>query len=292
MAGAFNFLRQNTRSSKPRTRGVTEIRGPYYTVFGKRYLTDLLETAGEFVDHLKFAGGSFTLLPEAVLTELIDLCHQHHVAVSTGGFVERVLTQGPEAVERYLVACRDVGFDIVEVSSGFVSVPAEDLLRLAERVRGLGMKVKPEVGIQFGAGGGTDVTQLEREGTRDVNEAIALARRYREAGAELIMIESEGITENVGSWRTDAIASLVNELGLDALMFEAAAPDVFTWYVKTYGAEVNLFIDHSQLLQLEALRQGIWGTADVWGRIARYDSREGSAGTSASQESGSRPERA
>jgi hypothetical protein len=30
--------------------------------------------------------------------ELIELCHEHEVEVSTGGFIERVLAQGPDAV--------------------------------------------------------------------------------------------------------------------------------------------------------------------------------------------------
>ena len=61
---AFSFLRTSHRPSKPRTRGITEIRGPYYTVMGARYLKDVLETMGAHVDALKFAGGSFTLMPE------------------------------------------------------------------------------------------------------------------------------------------------------------------------------------------------------------------------------------
>ena len=40
----FQSLRVNARQPKPRTRGVTEIRGPYYTPMGKRYLADVLET--------------------------------------------------------------------------------------------------------------------------------------------------------------------------------------------------------------------------------------------------------
>lgn len=54
---AFNFLRLNQRESKPRLRGLTEIRGPYYSPMGKRYLEDVLETMGHWVDILKFAGG-------------------------------------------------------------------------------------------------------------------------------------------------------------------------------------------------------------------------------------------
>src|SRR5947207_2761215 len=149
---AFPFIRMNEREGKPRTRGITEIRGPYYTPMGRRYLEDVLETMGEYVDSLKFAGGSFSLMPRNKLVELIDLCHAHNVVVSTGGFIEFVLTQGPEAVDRYLAECKAVGFDIVEVSSGFITLPADDLVRLVERVQAAGLKAKPEVGIQFGAG--------------------------------------------------------------------------------------------------------------------------------------------
>src|SRR5437870_13840823 len=122
---------------------------------GPRYLAAVLETMGSYVDSLKFAGGSFTLMPRRSLTELIELCHRHDVAVSTGGFIERVLTQGADAVDRYIRECRDLGFDMVEISSGFIALPAADWPRLVERVQRAGLKAKPEVGIQFGAGGAT-----------------------------------------------------------------------------------------------------------------------------------------
>jgi phosphosulfolactate synthase (CoM biosynthesis protein A) len=84
------------------------------------------------------------------------------------------------------------------------------------------------------------------------------------------MIESEGITENVRTWRTDVVARIVNALGLERVMFEAADPEVFAWYIKNYGPEVNLFVDHSQIVQLECLRSGIWGTKSLWGRVVSY----------------------
>jgi phosphosulfolactate synthase (CoM biosynthesis protein A) len=149
---AFSFLPVNALPSKPRTRGVTEIRGPYYTPMGKRYLQDILETMGAYVDVLKFAGGSFSLMPRAAVKELIDLCHQHNALISTGGFIERVLTLGPEAVDRYIQECKALEFDIVEISSGFITIPTDDWLRLVEKVQKAGLKAKPEVGIQFGAG--------------------------------------------------------------------------------------------------------------------------------------------
>ena len=267
---SFPFLRVNEREGKPRKRGLTEIRGPYYSVVGRRYLEDLFETMGAYVDSLKFAGGSFTLMPERAVRGIVDLCHKNDVFVSTGGFIERVLPQGSSAVRQYVAECKKLGFDIIEISAGFVSIPTDDWLRLIELVRKSGLKAKPEVGIQFGAGGATAAAELEAEGTRDPSWAIAQARRFLDAGADIIMIESEGITENVDPWRTDVPAKIIDEIGMEKLMFEAADPDVFAWYIKNYGADVNLFVDHSEIVQLECLRAGIWGTKSLWGRVVTY----------------------
>jgi phosphosulfolactate synthase (CoM biosynthesis protein A) len=266
----FAFLRTNAPPPKPRSRRITEVRGPYYSAYGQRHLLDLLETMGPCIDILKFAGGSFAVMPARAVRQLIDLCHDHGVLVSTGGFIEFVLTQGADAVRHYLRECRELGFDIVEVSSGFVTLPADDLVRLVKDVEAAGLRPKPEVGVQFGAGGATSTAELEAEGIRDPEWAIALARRYLDAGAELIMIESEGITENVRAWRTDVVGKIADALGTERVMFEAADPEVFGWYVKTYGPEVNLFVDHTQVVQLECLRSGVWGTQSLWGRVLSY----------------------
>jgi phosphosulfolactate synthase (CoM biosynthesis protein A) len=267
---AFPFIPLNQRQSKPRNLGVTEIRGPYYTPMGKRYLQDILETMGIYIDSLKFAGGSFSLFTGRSLVDLIELCHQYDVFVSTGGFIERVLAYGPGLVEQYIQECKKIGFDIIEISTGFISIPTDDWLRLIEKVQQAGLKAKPEVGIQFGAGGASASGQLQAEGTLDPDWAIQQAKRFLEAGADMIMIESEGITENVSTWRTDVPARMANSLGLDKVMFEAAEPEVFRWYIKNYGPEVNVFIDHSQIVELECLRSGIWGPANLWGKVLTY----------------------
>ena len=267
---AFSFLRVNERQRKPRTEGITEIRGPYYTPMGRHYLGDILDTMGSYVDSLKFAGGSFALMPRRAVLEITKLCHEREVLVSTGGFLEQVLTQGTDAVKSYIGECKELGFDIIEISSGFITLPAADWLRLVEQVQKAGLKAKPEIGIQFGAGGATRSEELETEGTRDPEWPIRLAQRFLDAGAYMVMIESEGITENVKQWRTDVPARVINALGLDKVMFEAADPDVFAWYIKNWGPEVNLFVDHSQIVQLECLRRGIWGTASLRGRVVTY----------------------
>lgn len=127
-----------------------------------------------------------------------------------------------------------------------------------------------EVGIQFGAGGASPVEDREPEGARDPGWMIARTRRFLEAGAFQVMIQSEGVTENARTWRTDGVARIVNASGLEHVMFEATDPEVFAWYVKVHGPEVKLFVDHSQIVRLECPRSGIWGTRNLWGRVLTY----------------------
>ena len=265
---AMSFIPRAARSAKPRRTGLTEIRGPYYAAYGPRHLADVMQTMGAYVDGVKYAGGSFALMPKAIVAEMNQIAHDHDAYVSTGGWIETVLKFGPEMVDRYLAEAKSLDFDVVEISAGFLSLPAEAMLRLIERVRQAGLKPKPELGVQFGAGGSTQSEELAAEGVKPTSWLVTQARRCLEAGAEMLMIESEGVTENVTAWRTDVPAAIAAELGLDHVMFEAADPAVFEWYVKTFGNEVNLFVDHSQIVQLEALRAGIWGTKSTWGRIA------------------------
>jgi phosphosulfolactate synthase (CoM biosynthesis protein A) len=175
---AFGFLRTNARPPKPRVRGVTEIRGPYYTPMGQRYLKDVLETMGVYVDALKFAGGSFSLMPRKVLSELLELCHAHNVVVSTGGFIEHVLALESEAVHRYFQECKEVGFDIIEVSSGFITIPTDDWLRVIEQVQ------KGRVESQTGSG--DSIRRRRRDGSSGVGSGRHAQPRVADRSSEAV----------------------------------------------------------------------------------------------------------
>ncbi|KAL0953029.1 hypothetical protein HGRIS_007231 [Hohenbuehelia grisea] len=266
----FSFLPTNALHPKPRKTGLTEIRGPYYAPVTQTYLDELLSDWGEYVDGVKFAGGAFSLMPKARLKGLIDVVHGHGCYVSTGGYIERVLSTSAgntDVIQKYLQTCKDLGFDVLELSSGFLSIPTEDWAELVRLTASFGLKPKPEVGIQWGAGGDASVAELESSGTRDPKWLIDRAKVFIEAGADMIMIESEGITENVRSWRTDAMSAILAALPKEKIMFEAADPEVFAYHIQTQGAHANLFVDHSQIVQLACLRRGIWGTGNTFGRI-------------------------
>ena len=271
---AFDFLRLNDRPEKPRETGITEIRGPYYDPMGHRGLRDILDTMGEWVDIYKFSGGSFALMPEDAVRELIDVCHDYDVEVSTGGFIEHVLVADHAHVEDYVAEAGELGFDIVEISSGFIAVDTDDLVALTELVADHGLKPKPEINVQFGAGGASSVEELESEAAIDPASAIAEAKRHLDAGAYKIMVESEGITERVREWRTDVAFEIANEVGVENCVFEAADPPVFEWYIKNFGPNVNLFVDNSQIVELECMRSGLWGKKSSWGRVTSWSGGE------------------
>jgi len=264
---AFDFVPRAYRPAKPRERGITEIRAPYYDTFGTRHLQDVFDVAGQWVDGIKWAGGSFALVPPEQVRAFSDIAHAHEAYVSSGGWIETVLRYGDDAVDQYLREAKEMGFDVIEISTGFIMLPTSGLQRLVEKVVAAGLQAKPELGIQIGSGGDSGEAELAAEGAKDVGDLIDRGAKALEAGASIIMIESEGITENIPEWNTGAAASVINGLGLENVMFEAADPPVFEWYVKNYGNEVNLFVDHTQILQLEGLRQNIWGNKSTWGRV-------------------------
>ena len=92
-------------------------------------------------------------------------------------------------------------FDVLELSSGFLSIPTDDWASLIEFTASHGLRPKPEVGIQcvthptpslfalltasrrWGAGGDASVEELESAGTRDPKWLIDRAKTFLDAGA-------------------------------------------------------------------------------------------------------------
>lgn len=262
---AFDFVKISKLPPKPRRNGIIEIRGPYYTAVTISYLQDLLDMWGDYIDGFKFAGGSQRLLSVEILKKIINICHNHNVYVSTGGFVERVIVQGAEAVDRYLEECKLLGFDVVEVSSGLAPIPLKDKVEIVKQVKKMGMKPKPEISMMFGAGAGTHITGYQTK-LKTLDELLDEIDMHQSVGAEIMMLESEGITEDLPpeEWRVDIINELNKKFGFDSFMFEASDPAVFKWYLKQFGSEVNLFIDHSQIVEFTAWKTQLWGDRDIW----------------------------
>src|SRR5699024_8499032 len=212
-----------------------------------RHMQDVFDVAGQWVDGIKWAGGSFAMVPPEQVRAFSDIAHENGAYVSSGGWIETVLRYGDDAVDQYLKEAKEVGFDVIEISTGFIMLPTSGLERLVEKVTKAGLKAKPELGIQVGSGGDSSEAGLAAESKKDIGDLVDRGKRALDGGASISVLEAARSHENV--------------------MFEAADGPVFDWYIKNYGNEVNLFVDHSQILQLEGLRQNLWGNKSTWGRV-------------------------
>lgn len=269
---AFNFLKIYDLPAKPRKTGIIEIRGPYYASVSYGYLEDLLDDWSYYFDGYKFAGGSERLLSKSTVGNIIEACHDHGVYVSTGGMVERVIVQGEKAVNQYIDECKALRFDVIEVSSGLAPIPLKDKIGIVKQVQRKGLKPKPEISMMVGAGAGTHIVGYKPK-LRSFEQFSDEVNMHLKAGAHMLMIESEGLTEDLppNRWRKDVIKKLVDRFGYEKLMFEASDPPVFKWYLQTFGRDVNLFIDHSQVVEFNAWRLGLWGDPKIWeGKTLHY----------------------
>ncbi|CAL5374745.1 unnamed protein product [Camellia sinensis] len=61
-----------------------------------------VRSMGQFVDGLKFSGGSHSLMPKAYIKEVTYMVHKYNVYVSTGDCAEHLLHKGPSAFKEYI----------------------------------------------------------------------------------------------------------------------------------------------------------------------------------------------
>lgn len=260
-----SFFEDEDRPEKPRTYGVTEVRGPHYSLFSQNLLEDIFESMGEFVDGLKFTGGSHSLLPKTYIREVTDMAHKHNVYVTTGDWAEHMLRKGPSAFKEYLEECKQLGFDTIELNVGSIGFPEETLLRYVRLIKNGGLRAKPQFAVKINKSDipvnrdrafGSYVVPAPRssEFVEDVDLLIRRAERCLEAGADMIMVDADDVCEQADSVRADTVAKIIGRLGLERTMFEASNPKTSEWFIKQYGPKVNLFVDHSQVMDLECLR--------------------------------------
>ena len=258
---AFEYVPLMPRSEKPRDRGITQVRD--IKGRGLAEMEDICQTAGEYIDVYKMACATQRLLPKEIVKKKIDLCHRYGIEVSTGGFLERVLLGGPEVVKRFLGDSKEMGFDIVEISTGVVYLPLADKLNLIQYSKSLGLKPHPEISASYGISAEEEVQVSADLLIQEIELAL-------KAGAWKILVEEEGLTENVKEKRFDVLGKMASSCEVSKLIFEACEPEVFNWYLHKLGPEVNLHVDAEWVLYIEAIRRGIWGKSDTWGRAATF----------------------
>ncbi|XP_047310998.1 protein HEAT-STRESS-ASSOCIATED 32 [Impatiens glandulifera] len=260
-----SFNENEDRPEKPRSYGVTEIRSPHYSLLTQNLLQDIFDNMGNFVDGLKFAGGSHSLMAKPYIKEVTDMAHRHNIYVSTGGWAEHLLRQGPSAFKEYIEDCKQLGFDTIELDAGSLGISEQSLLRFIRMVKSGGLRAKPQFSVKFNKsdiplignrafGAYVAPSSKSSDIIEDVDLLVKRAERCLEAGADMIMIDAQDLCEQADSMRADIIAKIIGRLGLEKIMFEASDDKTSEWFIKQYGSRVNLFVDHSQVMDLECHR--------------------------------------
>ncbi|KAL2627179.1 hypothetical protein AAZV13_07G156900 [Glycine max] len=252
------FEENEDRPAKPRCFGVTEIRRPHYTLFSHNLLQDIFESVGDYVDGLKFSGGSHSMMPKATIKQAIDMAHQHDVYVSTGDWAEHMVSKSPSSFKEYVEEYKQLGFDTIELNVSSLEIPEETFLRFIRLVKSGGLKAKPHFQVKFNE---SDISPLRRNlnifrpcGRGYILESALRAERCIEAGADMIMIDADDVSKHADNMRADIIAKIIGRLGIEKTMFEASNQRISEWFIKQYGPNVNLFIDHWNVVDVECLR--------------------------------------
>ena len=239
------------RSMKPRTNGFTMILDKG---LGPRATEDLMATAADYVDSLKFTFGTSAFYDEKVLREKVEIVSSAGVAVYPGGtFLEVTVWQDRYA--EYLQRAMELGFTAIEVSDGTMEMTDEQRADCIKRGLDAGFKVVTEVG------------------KKSPDEKIAVPEMHRqiasdlELGAMLVIVEAREGGKGIGVFdrsgavdegEVDAIIAGVDDP--DKLMWEAPLKNQQQYMILRFGNNVSLGnIPTSDVRALEALRKGLRG---------------------------------
>jgi phosphosulfolactate synthase len=238
------FLNVPARSPKPREGGITHVLDKGMTLNG---LDGLFETAGDYVDILKFGWG--TAYVTSNLHEKVELCRSSGTPVVCGGTLFEAVV-GLGKLDDYRRWLTDLGITHVEVSDGTITLERDEKLELiAELAR--------------------DFVVLSEVGSKDEATVfapyqwVAWMKEELEAGAWKVITEGrEGGTAGIfrpnGDMRTGLIDEIVHEIDFGRIIFEAPTKASQAYFVKQFGPEVNLGnIPPDEVIPLETLRLGL-----------------------------------
>jgi len=240
------FLGVPARPGKPRQVGVTHVMDKGLNL---RDIEGLFDTAGQFVDIVKFGWGTSYVTNN--LEKKIALYRHFETPVVCGGTLfEAVYARDKvDDFKRWLTEYR---FSHVEISDGTIEIPRERKLELiADFARDF--TVLSEVGSKD-----SDVVFAPYQWVEWINEELA-------AGAWKVITEGReggtaGIFRSDGDMRTGLLDEIAHGAAIEDVLFEAPTKSSQAWFVKHFGPNVNLGnIPPDEVIPLETLRLGLRG---------------------------------
>jgi len=255
---SFAMITIPPREEKPRGRGLTSVLDKGLGYFAA---LDLVEQAAEYIDLIKLGWGTARLISEEIIRKKIAAFTGSGILVSNGGtFLEIAYQQGKTG--EFFQSARGIGLNAIEVSNGVVPIGGEAKQKLIAEARSMGFEVFSEIGRK---------DPLE-DARLSMGERVEEAKSDMAAGASKIIIEAReggkglGIYDDRGAVKEDMVASLVEAIGLDTIIFEAPEKSQQAHLILTLGIHVNLGnIRPDDVIPLETLRRGLRG--DTLGKV-------------------------
>jgi phosphosulfolactate synthase len=232
------------RSDKPRQQGLTHVLDRGLSI-GE--VDGLAEVAGDYVDIVKLGWG--TALATGNLETKLERYRHHAIPVVLGGTLTE-LAIAQDRLDGLVQWLRALGLEYIEISDGTIQLRHDDKVELIERLAG-------------------EFTVLSEVGSKDDTRIMAPYRwveqieRELEAGAWKVIAEAResgtaGIFRHDGEVRMGLIDEIVHAIEPDKILFEAPQKDQQVWFVRRFGANVNLGnIPPGDVLSLETIRLGL-----------------------------------
>src|SRR5947199_834221 len=238
------FLDLPQRPGKPRSEGLTHVIDKGLNL---RDIEGMFDTGGQFVDVVKLGLG--TSYVRNNLEKKIALYRWFETPVVCGGTLfEAVYGRG--RIDEFKSWLEEYRFSHVEISDGTLEIPRERKLELiADFAR--------------------DFTVLSEVGSKDADVNIApylwvqWIGEELDAGAWKVIAEGReggtaGIYRPTGELRTGLVDEIEHSIDFNDLIWEAPTKTSQAWFVKRFGANVNLGnVPPDEVIALETLRLGL-----------------------------------
>jgi len=239
---AFGFLRVPARAAKPRAVGQTIVADRGIGMHGQE---DLLEVGGEFVDWVKICSATPRLYPRELLERKIRRYAAADVQVFfAGDGFELGIGQG--VMHRVYEEAADLGCAGMEVAAAQVI---------------LGLDAKAQLVKQATAGGLLVFAEVGRKGQNDRRAHSGWLLRQietlMEAGAYRILVQGEGIVEDVDQIDEDLLLDIAARFDIGSIVFQAKDARAQRWFIENLGPDTNLDVESNQLITLELARRGL-----------------------------------
>ena len=238
------FLGVPARPGKPRDVGLTHVMDKGLNL---RDIEGLFDTAGQFVDIVKFGWGTSYVTNN--LEKKIALYRSFETPVVCGGTLFEAV-YGRDRMDEFKRWLTEHRFSHVEISDGTLDIPRQRKLELiAEFAR--------------------DFVVLSEVGSKDSDvvyapyQWVAWIKEELEAGAWKVITEGrEGGTSGIfradGDMRTGLLDEIAHEISVESVLFEAPTKSSQAWFVTHFGPNVNLGnIPPDEVIPLETLRLGL-----------------------------------